>query len=409
MRLRGFPLIHPLRVALFTDSFAEPNGVATLSREFVGYAARRELPLFNVHSGARTSIFQQGTVTTLELKRSLASFRLDRDLYCDPLLTRFRNRASAALRAFRPDLIQITGPGDMGILGAYIAHLLQVPLVASWHTNLHEYAGRRLDTFFSFLPAAWREKLSRSVEAQSLRACIWFYHYARFTLAPNQDMVDLLAASTHRPSFLMAHGVDTNLFSPARRDRAGGPFTIGYVGRLTPEKNVRMLAGLEQSLLAAGQRDFRIVMVGDGSERDWLRRHVVHGEFPGVLRGPALAQAFANMDAFVFPSQTDTFGLVLLEAMASGVPVVVSPETGARVGIVHGSSGYHARTVADFTQSVLWIMQHPARQKEMSRAARDFACTRAWDTVFAGVYHTFLAGLKAIGRAKPDMEEVPVA
>jgi phosphatidylinositol alpha 1,6-mannosyltransferase len=375
----------------------------------VAFAGRCNIPLFSVHSGPRTILAQQGAITTLELKRSLASFRLDHDLYCDPFLTRFRNRASAALRAFQPDLVQITGPGDMGILGAYIAHLLQVPLVASWHTNLHEYAGRRLDNFFSFLPIAWREKLSRTVEAQSLRACIWFYHYARFTLAPNQAMVDVLASRTHRPSFLMAHGVDTNLFSPSRRDRTGGPFTIGYVGRLTPEKNVRMLAELERSLVAAGHNNFRIVLVGDGSERDWLRRNLHHGEFPGVLRGPALAQAFANMDAFVFPSQTDTFGLVLLEAMASGVPVVVSPETGTRVGIVHGSSGYHARTLSDFTQSVLWIMQNPTRQQEMSRAARDFACAHAWDNVFAGVYHTYLAGLKAIGRAKPEFQEVPVA
>ena len=297
----------------------------------------------------------------------------------------------------------------MGILGVYIAHLLKVPLIASWHTNLHEYAGRRLDTIFSFLPAAWREKLSRTAETQSLRACMWFYHYGRFTFAPNQTMVELLASRTGRPSFLMAHGVDTTLFSPLRRRREDGRFTVGYVGRLTPEKNVRMLAELESSLLAAGQCDFRIVMVGDGSEHDWLRRHMHHAEFPGVLRGPALAQAIADMDAFVFPSNTDTFGLVLLEAMASGVPVVVSPETGTRVGIGHGVNGYHARTVSEFAQSVIWIMQNSSRQQEMSRAARDFACARAWDSVFDGVYRTYLAGLKMIGRATPAMEEVPVS
>lgn len=372
------------------------------------YASSRRLPFFTVHSGARTETTHDGNVTTLELKRGLASFRLDHDLYCDPLLTRYRNRVVRDLRAFRPDLVQITGPGDIGILGVYIAQLLKVPVVASWHTNLHEYAGRRLDSAFSFLPASWREKLSRIAEQQSLRACMWFYHYGRFTLAPNQSMVDLLTSRTGRPSFLMAHGVDTRLFSPARRTRQNGPFTIGYVGRLTPEKNVRLLAELERALTARGQRDFRIVMVGDGSEREWLRRHVHTIQLPGILHGQDLAAAFANMDAFVFPSQTDTFGLVLLEAMASGVPVVVSPETGARVGIGHAVNGFHARNLEQFTEGVLWLMQNPERQKEMTRAARDFACAHAWDGVFDGVYRTYQAGLEAIGRARPEHAEVPV-
>jgi glycosyltransferase involved in cell wall biosynthesis len=402
-------LIPSLRVALFTDSYTEANGVATLSREFVAFARRKGIPFLNVHSGPTTRTLREGAVTTLELKRGFASFRLDHDLFCDPLLTRYKNRVLAEMRAFQPDLVQITGPGDIGILGVWIAHLLKVPCVASWHTNLHEYAGRRLETFFSFLPDVWREKLSRTAEKQSLRACMWFYHYGRFTFAPNQGMVNLLASRTGRPSFLMAHGVDTALFSPLRRTRDGGPFNVGYVGRLTPEKNVRMLAELEHALAGAGAGDFRMVMVGEGSEREWLRRHIKRAEFPGVLRGPALANAFADMDAFVFPSKTDTFGLVLLEAMSSGVPVVVSPETGARVGIAHGVNGFKIDTVGEAAQSVMWLMQNPTRQHEMSRAARDFACARAWDGVFSDVYRTYLTGLERVGKRKPEAAEVPVA
>jgi phosphatidylinositol alpha 1,6-mannosyltransferase len=398
-----------LRVALFSDSFAEPNGVGTLSREFADYAERREVPFFCVHSGRQTGITCSGSVTTLKLKRGLASFPLDHDLYCDPLLSRYKNRVLSEIRSFEPDLIQITGPGDMGIMGLWMAHLLQVPLVASWHTNLHEYAGRRLDSSLSFLPGAWRQKYSRLAEEQSLRACIWFYHYARFTLAPNQAMVNLLQSRTGRPSFLMSHGVDTDVYSPSRRKRQSGAFCIGYVGRLTPEKNVRLLADLEQALIAAGRRDFRIVMVGDGSEREWLRRHLQYGEFPGVLRGPALAEAFADMDVFVFPSQTDTFGLVLLEAMASGVPVVVSPETGARVGIGHGISGFHAADLNGFTRSVVRLMQDRMLRQDMGMAARSFSCSMAWNGVFDQVYRTYNVGLEKIGRARHQLSEVPVA
>jgi phosphatidylinositol alpha 1,6-mannosyltransferase len=383
--------------------------VATLSREFTDFAQRRQVPFFCVHSGPRTRVTRRESVTTLELKRGLAAFRLDHDLYCDPLLSRYRNRVLREIQAFQPDLIQITGPGDMGIMGLWMAHLLQVPLIASWHTNLHEYAGRRLDQTFSFLPTALRKKFSRLAEEQSLRACMWFYHYGRFTLAPNQSMVNLLTAHTGRPSFLMSHGVDTEVYSPARRTRRDGGFCIGYVGRLTPEKNVRLLADLEQTLMAAGQRDFRVVMVGEGSDREWLRKHLRHGELPGVLRGAPLAKAFADMDVFVFPSRTDTFGLVLLEAMASGVPVVASPETGARVGIRHGVSGFLAEDLNGFSRSVVRLIEDRMLRQDMSLAARSFACSMAWDGVFDQVYKTYEVGLQMIGRTKRQMREVSVA
>ena len=383
--------------------------MATVSREFVSHSQRRQTAFFCAHSGPSTQLTRGEFVTTLELKRGFAAFRLDYDLYCDPLLSRYKNLVLDALRPFQPDLVQITGPGDMGIMGLWMAHLLQVPLVASWHTNLHEYAGRRIEKSFSFLPCAWSQELSRLAERQSLRACVWFYHYGRFTLAPNQTMVNLLGERTGRPSFLMAHGVDTEIYSPRRRKRRDGAFRIGYVGRLTPEKNVKLLAELEQALVAAGQRNFRVVVVGEGSERAWLRKHLQFGELPGVLRGEALAEAFADMDVFVFPSRTDTFGLVLLEAMASGVPVIVSPETAAQVGVAHGVTGFHAEDLQGFARSVIRLMEDETLQHDMSLAARTFACSKAWDGVFDQVYRTYEVGLEMIGRRERQLQEVAVA
>jgi phosphatidylinositol alpha 1,6-mannosyltransferase len=390
-------LTQPLRVALFADSFHEANGVARLTREFSGFAQRQQLPFVCVHSGVRTQVSHQGSVTTLELKRGLAAFRLDHDLYCDPLLSRYKNWVLAQLRPFSADVVHITGPGDMGILGFWVAHCLGIPLVASWHTNLHQYAGRRLDKLLSFLPQRWRQSISTTAERQSLRACVSFYGLARFLFAPNQTMVDLLKERTHRIAYLMAHGVDTEAFSPNRRIRPAGSFCIGYVGRLTPEKNVRFLVDLEKSLIAAGQRNFRLVVVGEGGEKEWLRKNLQSGEFPGTLHGSALAEVFAGMDAFVFPSLTETFGLVLLEALASGVPVVVSPETGARVGIRHGITGFHAADLNSFTRSVLVLMNSETARREMSRAAREFACSKTWCGVFEDLYRAYETGLEAIG------------
>jgi len=333
----------------------------------------------------------------VELKRGPAAFPLDHELSCDPFLSRYKRWVTTQVLPFQPQLVHITGPGDIGILGLWVAHTLRVPLVASWHTNLHEYASRRLNRLFSFLPDTLRDRLCQTAENRSLSACMRFYGLARFLLAPSEAMVNLLKQRTGKPAFPMAHGVDTEAFSPQRRCRRDRTFSIGYVGRLTPEKNVRLFAGLERNLLDRGRRNFRFTLIGEGNEKDWLRKNLEFGETPGILRGEALAEAFANMDAFVFPSRTDTFGLVLLEAMASGVPVVAMPETAARVGVRHGGTGFHAPDLPAFTESVLQLMDSETLRQRMGTAARLFACSRGWNGVFEQLYSTYETGLRAAG------------
>ena len=134
----------------------------------------------------------------------------------------------------------------------------------------------------------------------------------------------------------MRRGVDTRLFDPARRRRSDDTFRIGYVGRLTPEKNVRFLAELGVALKAKGQDNVEFVIVGEGSEEAWLRQNVPNVTCTGVLRGDALAEAYAGMDLFAFPSRTDTFGNVVLEALASGVPAVVTDGGGPKFIVAAG-------------------------------------------------------------------------
>jgi phosphatidylinositol alpha 1,6-mannosyltransferase len=371
--------------------------VATLSRELVAFARRRQLPFFCAYGGTRTEMVRQEPVAMLELERCFAAFPLDHDLYCDPFLSRHKDRVIAQLAPFQADLVHITGPGDVGILGFWVAHSLRIPLVASWHTNLHEYAARRLEKLLAFLPETWRNSIAGKAEHEALDALVWFYRRARFLMAPNQVSVCRLAERTGKPAFLMPHGVDTQAFSPQWRRRQTQPFCLGYVGRLTAEKNVRSFARIEESLLASGQSNFRIILIGDGGEKEWLRRNLRFAELPGILRGAALAEAYANMDVFVFPSRTDTYGLVLLEAMASGVPAVVAPETGACVGIRNGISGFCASDAAAMADSVLLLMNDPSLQRQMGRAAREFACSKSWDGVFEQVYRTYETGLSQAG------------
>ncbi len=378
------------RVAFFTDSFHEVNGVALTSRQFDAFASRRNYPFLSIHAGPNPQTETTGSVTTIELERSSAAFALESDLAFDPLLWLHRARVAQEICTFKPNLIHVTGPGDFGMLGAYIAHQLNIPLAASWHTNVHEYAARRLEKLFNhFVPEKSLHRISAAAERGALTGAAQFYKIAKVLFAPNQELVDLLYQRTQKPCFLMQRGVDAELYHPDKRTPGYRPFTIGYVGRLSPEKNVRLLAGVERSLLEAGHSGFRIVIIGSGSEKDWLAENMTHAEFPGVLKGEALAQAYSDMDVFAFPSQTDTFGNVILEALASGVPPVVTAGGGPKFLVNAGVTGFVSQNDAEFTEAIKLLMTNGRLLASMRSAARDYACSIAWDTVFEKVYGAY--------------------
>jgi phosphatidylinositol alpha 1,6-mannosyltransferase len=391
------------RVAYFPDTFYEINGVAHTSRHFQAFAQRRELPFFCLHPGKRESEIreqQQGELTMLEIPRGSAlSFRLEKDLTFDPAFVRHKHFLEERLRAFRPDIVHITGPSEPGILGAWLAKSLNVPLVAAWHTNLHEYAAQRSTWFLRLLPHSKVPVAEKSIEHAALLACARFYRLAEALFAPNVDLCRLLEQFTGRHCALMPRGVDTLAFSPEHRDRGDTrePFVLGFCGRLSIEKNVFLLARIRTELLARGITDFRFLIVGHGKEENWLRQNLPNAEFTGVLRGHDLARAYANMDLFVFPSHTDTFGNVVLEALASGVPAVVTPDGGPRYIVREGETGSIA-TDDQFSAAIAALILDPALHAKMRLAARIYAQSASWDSVFEGVYNTYDEVLASHGR-----------
>jgi phosphatidylinositol alpha 1,6-mannosyltransferase len=391
------------RVAYFPDSFYEINGVAHTSRHFEAFAQRRGLPFFCLHPGNRDGVLREqqlGELTTLDIPRdSAVSFRLEKDLTFDPAFLRHKNFLEERLRAFRPDIVHITGPSEPGILGAWLARNLKVPLVASWHTNLHEYAAQRSGWFVRMLPRSKQASAEKKIEDTSLLACARFYRMAEALFAPNVDLCRLLERVTGRHCALMPRGVDTIAFSPEYRDRSGtgGAFVLGYCGRLSIEKNVFLLARIRTELIERGISNFRFLIIGHGKEEGWLRQHLPNAEFTGVLRGAELARAYANMDLFVFPSHTDTFGNVVLEALASGVPAIVTPDGGPRYIVKDGETGSIA-TDDGFSAAVAKIIVDPELHARMRVAARTYALSASWDSVFEGVYSTYEEVLASHGR-----------
>ena len=400
------PCAHSLpRVAYFPDSFHEVNGVAHTSRHFEQYARRHGLPFLCVRAGERApSLVREGSVWTLELPRGVLSFALETDLRFDPGYLRHIPVVADVLDDFAPTLIHITGPSELGMLGAAAAAHSDLPLAASWHTNVHEYLARRSEWLLRLLPGDQPHTAGRAIEEWTLAATARFYSQAQVLFAPSQSLCEQLRSLTGRPCHRMPRGVDTALFAPSRRQhpRDAQPFTLGFVGRLSIEKNVALLAAIHDQLLAAGLRNTRFVIVGQGAEEPQLRARMPQSEFAGVLRGEALARAYADMDLFVFPSHTDTFGNVVLEALASGVPAIVTPDGGPaailRDALATGSVGRIAPD-EDFAAAIQSLIGHPAELALLRANARRYALTATWDAVFDGVYRGYSDALVGPRRA----------
>jgi len=138
-----------------------------------------------------------------------------------------------------------------------------------------------------------------------------------------------------------------------------------------------------------GLSDFRIVVVGEGAESDWLRNNMQQVELTGVLMGRELSRTFANFDLLAFPSETDTFGLVVLEAFASGVPAVVTDRGGPQFTVNHGSSGYIAHNFDEFVAYTAQLMTQSDMRSSMGIAAREQALTTSWDRIFEGMFDAY--------------------
>jgi phosphatidylinositol alpha 1,6-mannosyltransferase len=383
------------RVAYFPDSFHEVNGVAHTSRQFEAFARCHNLPFLCVRAGGRRwngaeALHEDGSVWTLELPRGFLSFALERDLRYDPAFIRHVPLICETLERFHPDLIHITGPSELGMLGAALAHYRKIPLAASWHTNVHEYLARRSQWFLRLLPERPSQVAGQKIEDLTLAVTAKFYSFAQVLFAPNPQLCAMLERATGRACHRMARGVDAELFHPARRTRTSEDreAVLGYVGRLSVEKNIALLARVQQELEQQGLMDFRFLLVGHGSGEPWLRERLHRAEFTGVLKGEALAAAYANMDLFVFPSHTDTFGNVVLEALASGVPAIVTPDGGPRTIVRDGETG---RVAADeeFSTAIAGILGDPAGHDHMRTAARADALKASLEAVFEGVYAAY--------------------
>jgi glycosyltransferase involved in cell wall biosynthesis len=227
-----------------------------------------------------------------------------------------------------------------------------------------------------------------------------FYRIAQVGMAMNVEDVEMLREHTGKPVFPMRRGVNVQQFSPAKRTVQDNIFRFGYVGRLSPEKNVRFLVDLEHALLSEGIDRYRFLVVGDGGERSWLERKLQRADFTGELHGEFLAEAYANIDLFVFPSETDTFGNVVLESLASGTPVLVTSKGGPKYLVQDGVTGFVAADSKDFIAKAKFVLSSPKLHRSLREAAHSWAQGRSWLKVLDDLTDAYRAGMSYPGVAR---------
>ena len=284
-------------------------------------------------------------------------------------------RIARELAAWRPTLVHIATPFGVGLAARRAAVALGVPIVTSYHTSFSQYAafyklGRLSEPGWSFLR--------------------WFHNSGLRTYCPTNAIKDELTNHGFRNTRIWSRGVDMSRFNPARRtDEMRARFgarpdqvVVAYIGRIAAEKGLAVAAAAMRRL--EGDDRIRFVIVGEGPYENKLRAlSPTQAVFTGRLSGDALSEAYASADLFMFPSTTDTFGQVLNEAMASGLPVVAADSGPTReiVGTEAGAifpAGDDARLAAELER----LARDPAARSRMSVAALRAAANRSWDSVF---------------------------
>lgn len=377
----------PTRVALFTDTLDEVSGVGHTFRLLADHCQARGQPLtiFTV-SPADSSIERRGSVTIHRLKPRLALCYYP-GLYLDLLPLDETVMACAASEPF--DVVHVATPGHVGISGLYLAARQGLPLIGSYHTELPSYVSERMLRFLDegYLDdAEARDYVQEVSEALTWDYLACFYNHCAKVLVPSEATRRQVEHRLRPPLELFRRGVDTTVFDPSWRGGrpADAPPRVLYVGRLAFEKNLGWLIRFGQA-----HPEVELEIVGDGPLRGDLERALPGARLPGFLHGEALSRAYAEADLFAFPSLTETFGNVVLEAQAAGLPAVVTNQGGPAEIVEHGRTGLVCASEAEFVGALGQLLADPARRRQMGQAARQRAELSSWPEVFDGLLEQY--------------------
>jgi glycosyltransferase involved in cell wall biosynthesis len=381
---------HHRHVCVVTETYApEINGVAlTLGHLVNGLRGRGHLVSIVRPRQRATDPVAGPHDPALTLVRGLPLPGYEAVRFGLPAGARIRDRWSIR----RPDVVYVATEGPLGWSAVRSARWLGIPVLGGFHTNFQGYVRH------------YRAGWFQHGVARYLRS---FHNRTDGTLVPTVELRDQLGSAGFRNLTVLGRGVDGRLFTPARRSAAlrrtwgasDSDLVALYVGRLAPEKNVELAVRAYHAMTRiAGST--RFVVVGDGPSRPALQEALPGVLFRGEMTGEPLAEHYASADVFLFPSETETFGNVTLEAMASGLVVVAYDYAAARAHIESGRSGVLVpyRDADAFVEATVALARSPARRLEMRARVRATVAHLHWDHVVA----RFETWLVDASRARPD-------
>lgn len=381
------PPVSGRRIALFAGAYNHiSDGVALTLNRLVRYLEER---------GAKVLIFAPTTNRPPALQHSGTLVSVPsipvpgRSDY--RLTVGVSRKGWSRLEAFEPDLVHIATPDYAGAQALKWAKARQIPVVSSYHTHFASY----LKYFASYNPLYRMDFL----EDTAWRYGRWFYSQVEHVYVPSPSIGNELRSHGITEGLrIWARGVDADQFSPIHRSqtwRSKQGFcetdvVVTYVGRLVWEKNLDVFATVVEKLTALNI-PHKSMVVGDGPARERLGGRLKDTVFTGPLQGEELASAYASSEIFLFPSDTETFGNVTLEAMASGLPTVCANASGSDLLVLNGRTGYLApsQNSSAFLSSVRRLIEDPNLRQKLGLAARTRAVAFEWKNIMghlAGYY-----------------------
>ncbi|MBE7123364.1 glycosyltransferase family 4 protein [Bacillus cereus] len=359
-----------MRVAIFTDTFTpQVNGVAKTLERLTLYFQKENIA-YSVFAPQHTA--EDNFVINVNKMRSIPLTIL----YPECRFAFPTPRIKRELLAFKPDIIHIATPFNMGLCGLYYAKKLNIPVVGSYHTDFDAYLRYYKIEFLSNM--LWNY----------LR---WFHSHMQKNFVPSPETLHQLKKKEFQQLYIWGRGVDCTLFHPTynkdlfrKKYNITAKYILSYVGRLAPEKDVDTLQTLIQTTNKE-RDDIHWLITGDGPLAKGLHENVskINVTFTGYLQGKDLAEVYASSDLMVFPSTTETFGNVVLESLACGTPVIGANSGGVKNIITDGKTGFlcEPKNADSFLSSIYELLNNEEMRKQMSQDAHSYAATESWDEI----------------------------
>ena len=408
----------PYKILILTANigkFGETDGVVTTYQNLIKELSKLGVDADVITYAPKTSSEKKGSVT-IYTHKSIMPFKIDPQRQFDFFIGLGKSVKIANLRHY--DIIISGTPDPLGFIGLNLARKNKIPFLTFYHTSLDDYVSIRvkkasidfskdLTTSFyklylknikNFNTKKYYKKnkinikkdiktLNKNFKLISTRIgkfagksmIDWLKNYfnkSNLILAPSNYTKKFVESKFKPKVSILARGVDIKKFNPKLKTKKNKKPKAIYVGRVTPEKNLKLLVKIFSKL-----KNVELEIVGEGEYLKEMKQKLPKAIYRGALSGKELSKAYANADFFVFPSETDTFGNVVQEALASGIPAIVTNKMGPKDIVKHNITGFVAKNDSKFEKYVIEIANNTSLRKKMGKAAREYVEHHTWKEI----------------------------